>query len=66
LSVRTDDEYSQKICEISAYWVYRIRCSIAHNKIGEYILNYKDEEFLVNCAEPFLKEIVFQFHKTPQ
>lgn len=52
--------YEKIIIKLSAYWIYRIRCSIAHNKIGEYILKQEEEEFIAEFAEPLLNEIICQ------
>ncbi|MBM6499265.1 hypothetical protein [Flavobacterium macrobrachii] len=56
-------EYDKFIHTITAYWIYRIRCSIAHFKIGEYILTRDKEEFIVEFAEPLIKEVLIQFYK---
>lgn len=45
---------------IVSYWIYRIRCSIAHNKIGEHIFTDTDEPFIVDAAEPLLDEVLRQ------
>lgn len=50
----------QFISNLSAYWIYRIRCSIAHNKIGEFIFNDTHEEFIVELGEKLIKEIIKQ------
>ncbi|MFD0751413.1 hypothetical protein ACFQZS_14780 [Mucilaginibacter calamicampi] len=52
--------YQNKIPQIAAYWIYRIRSSIAHNKLGEYLMTAADEEFIVEFAEPLIKELVIQ------
>jgi hypothetical protein len=51
------------IIKLSAYWIYRFRCSIAHNKIGEYILSMDKENYVVEFAEPLLKEVLIQCFK---
>ncbi|MDF0716997.1 hypothetical protein PY092_12615 [Muricauda sp. 334s03] len=56
--------YEELITSICAYWIYRVRSSIAHNKFGEYIMDKHDEEFIVEFAEPLLKEVVTQCFKT--
>lgn len=56
-------DYNKFIFTITAYWIYRIRCSIAHFKIGEYILTRDKEGFIVEFAEPLLKEVLIQFYK---
>ncbi|MBI9058396.1 MAG: hypothetical protein JEZ01_11595 [Labilibaculum sp.] len=59
-SLNFQNNYSFFIKKLVAYWIYRIRCSIAHNKIGEYILSYNDEKFIAEFAEPLIKEIIKQ------
>lgn len=63
LNIVTEDKHSEFILRIVSYWIYRVRCSIAHNKIGEYLLSWEDEEFLVKFAEPLLLEVLKQFYK---
>jgi hypothetical protein len=46
--------YDKLILETAAYWVFRVRCCIAHHRIGEYLLTQLDEEFVVEFAEPLL------------
>ncbi|GEM_PF-2420629 len=46
--------------KLSAYTIYRIRSSIAHNKIGEFLLEASDEQFIVECCEPLLLAVVRQ------
>ena len=57
------NDYDKLIHGVTAYWIYRIRCSIAHFKIGEYILTRDKENFIVEFAEPLIKEILIQFYK---
>lgn len=56
-------DYDKFIHTITAYWIYRIRCSIAHFKIGEYILTKDKEDFIVEFAEPLITEVLIQFYK---
>jgi hypothetical protein len=51
--------------KIAAYWIYRIRCCIAHNRIGEYVLMEADEQFVVEFGEPLLKEVLVQVLVNP-
>lgn len=51
------------IPKVTRYWIYRVRSSIAHNKFGEYIMDHKDEKFIVELAEPLLKEVLNQCFK---
>jgi len=62
-SVNNPDQFKSFIVKISTYLVYRIRCSIAHYKIGEYMMSYEDEEFIVKFAEPLLKQILIETFK---
>jgi hypothetical protein len=52
--------YNTFIIKLTSYWIYRIRSSIAHSKIGEYQLSYQDEPFMVEFAEPLLNEVITQ------
>jgi len=56
--------YSTIIPKLCAYWIYRVRCSIAHNKFGEYMMDQDDEDFVVKFAEPLLLEVVIQCFDT--
>jgi hypothetical protein len=56
----TLDKYDHIIIKIAAYWIYRVRSCIAHNRIGEYIMLNEDEEFIVEFAEPLLREVLYQ------
>ena len=65
-SVAKEEKYKKFLIELCTYWIYRIRCSIAHYKIGEYLMGYDDEEFIVEFVEPILKQIVLDcFEKVP-
>jgi hypothetical protein len=55
--------YESKIHSVIAYWIYRIRSSIAHNKLGEYVMTKNDEGFLIDFAEPLIREIIIQCYK---
>ncbi|MGL5256124.1 MAG: hypothetical protein ACRC76_03715 [Proteocatella sp.] len=52
--------YEECILAVAIYWIYRVRCCIAHNKIGEYVMVQSDEEFVAKFAEPLLHEVVIQ------
>ncbi|MFM1686848.1 hypothetical protein [Aeromonas salmonicida] len=54
------------INNIIAYWIYRVRCSIAHYKIGEFIFDRSHEIFIIEVAEKLLDEVLYQvFSSTP-
>lgn len=46
--------------KVAAYWLFRVRCSIAHHRIGEYVLREDDQRFVVDFAEPLLLQVVKQ------
>lgn len=52
--------------KIICFWIYRIRCSIAHSRIGEYVMRPEDLKFVSKVAEPILDAVILQaFRKTP-
>jgi hypothetical protein len=57
---RKRDEF---VIDVAAYWIYRVRCCIAHNKIGEYVMSHEDEEFVARFAEPLLRTVLLQVFK---
>lgn len=59
-SINYQRNYAKFIQDLVSYYIYRIRCCIAHNKIGEYILSHNDEEFIVEFAEPLILEVLRQ------
>lgn len=59
-----NNRFNEIIPKLVAYWIYRVRSSIAHNKLGEYLMSIDDEEFVINFAEPLLREVVIQCYKT--
>ena len=60
MNIRGRNPHNEMIIYIASYWIYRIRCSIAHHKIGEYLFSWKDENFIVDFGEPLLREVVIQ------
>ncbi|MFF2287426.1 hypothetical protein [Peribacillus butanolivorans] len=57
-NIKDQEKYRKFLVDISTYWIYRVRCSIAHSKIGEYILKSEDEKFVVEIIEPILKCLI--------
>lgn len=57
------DLHRKFIGKLCMYWIYRIRSSIAHNKMGEYLMIDRDEKFIVEFAEPLLLEVLKQVLK---
>ncbi|MGY5341753.1 hypothetical protein ACXFAU_04770 [Paenibacillus glucanolyticus] len=62
-SVNTTAKYEELIINVACYWIYRIRCCSAHNKIGEYIFDSNDEEFVAVLGEGLIDKIVQQLFK---
>lgn len=62
-NINFQNNHPKFIQQLVTYWIYRIRCSVAHNRIGEYILSNNQEEFLVEFAEPLLREVLKQCFK---
>lgn len=54
--------YESFIIELTVYWVYRIRNSIAHQRIGEYIITDKEEAFMLDFAEHVIDNVLNQIY----
>lgn len=54
------NNYHKFILKLMTYWIYRVRSSIAHHKIGEYLMTKSDEEFVLKFAEPLIDEVIKQ------
>ncbi|MEI2605237.1 hypothetical protein V8O11_15725 [Erwinia aphidicola] len=59
------DIFNDFIVNLCSYWIYRIRCCIAHNKIGEYIFSYNDEGFISEFGEHLLLEVIKDIFSNP-
>ena len=58
----TGGNYEMFLLEIATYWIYRIRSSIAHQRLGEYIITDKEEDFLLQFAEPLIDQLLLQIY----
>lgn len=58
--------YRGFIIRVTAYFIYRIRCCVAHSKIGEYVLRDTDEEFVVQFGEPLLRAVLVELLSHPK
>jgi hypothetical protein len=65
ISINADRNLEVFLIQVVSYIIYRVRCSVAHNKIGEFIFQHTpaDEKFIVEFAEPLLKEVLIQCFK---
>jgi hypothetical protein len=52
--------FSVFISSVAAYWIYRVRSSIAHSRVGEFLFVESDEKFVADFAEPLLLDVVMQ------
>lgn len=57
------NNYEGFISKLAAYWIYRIRSSIAHNKLGEYLMTSDNEEFITEFAEPLIRKVILECFK---
>lgn len=59
-ALKPQQNYNAFISKLSGYWIYRVRCSIAHSRIGEFILTDAETSFVEDFAEPLLLEFCSQ------
>ena len=59
---KKENEFKKSINRILGYWIYRIRCSIAHNKFGEFIFenDAKNLNFMLKIGLPLIRELVVE------
>ena len=57
---RNQHSYKKFVSNVSSYWIYRVRSSIAHSRVSEFLFEDSDEGFIVNFAENVLDEVVNQ------
>lgn len=53
----------EHLSKFTAYIIYRFRCSIAHAKIGEFVLTTDDEALICDVAEPAIIAILVSSYK---
>lgn len=61
-----NNSYEKIVPYVAAYWIYRVRSSIAHTRVSEFLFEESDEEFIVDFAEPLLLEVVRQIFSSPR
>lgn len=54
------DDFSNFLYKFISYTIYRIRCSIAHNKLGEFMFSMEQDHlnFMVDIGLPLIRETV--------
>jgi len=65
INKNSQEVFNEFIINLCSYWIYRMRCCIAHNKIGEYIFSYNDESFVSDFGEHLLLEIIRDIFSNP-
>lgn len=56
---KSEAAYKSTLVKLSCYWVYRIRCCIAHNRLGEYHLHTpSDMDFVSSFGERIIKSLI--------
>ncbi len=65
ITKNNQEAFNDFIVNLCSYWIYRMRCCIAHNKIGEYIFSYNDESFVSDFGEHLLLEIIRDIFSNP-
>lgn len=58
--ISSPDGFPDLISTTAAYHVYRIRSSIAHSRIGEFLLNDADDEFISDFGLGLVSEVALQ------
>lgn len=61
----TNQGAEKLLIKVASYWVYRIRCSIAHNRVGEFMLADEHDEFVGEFGVSLLQSIVRQILSNP-
>lgn len=57
---KNDKDFDDFVANLAAYQIYRLRSSIAHNRIGEYLLTDADDAMIAGFGLPLLQEIAVQ------
>ncbi len=57
---KSDKDFDDFMANLAAYQIYRLRSSIAHNRIGEYLLTDADDAMIANFGLPLLQEVAVQ------
>lgn len=55
-----DAQFDETISGVAAYHIYRLRSSIAHSRIGEYLLTEDDDAMVAGFGIPLLEEVAGQ------
>ena len=58
--IQRREHYDNFIYSVASYWIYRVRSSIVHSRVGEFIFADSDEIMIAEFAEPLLMEVARQ------
>lgn len=58
--IGSESGFAEFISGIAAYQIYRIRSSIAHSRIGEFLLTDDDDQFIADFGLPLVSEVASQ------
>jgi hypothetical protein len=57
---KNDEAFDTLFANLAAYMIYRMRSSIAHSRIGEYLLTDADDAMIAGFGLPLLQEVAGQ------
>lgn len=60
LTATVTNDYDSFTKKFVTYLIYRIRCCIAHQRIGEYVMDLNDEPFVNDIMLPLLRVVLAQ------
>lgn len=63
---KNDTAFVELMAGIAAYQIYRMRSSIAHSRIGEYLLTDADDTMIADFGLPLLQEVAVQVFSSPR
>lgn len=63
--INKEEDFPDIVIDLASYWIYRIRCSIAHNRVGEFVLQDSHRAFVAEFAEPLVLEAAKQIFANP-
>lgn len=59
-TIARGENFEEFTSRLAAYQIYRIRSSIAHSRIGEYLLSAEDDRMIAGFGLPLLTEVAKQ------
>jgi hypothetical protein len=54
------EQYEKLVMDVAAYQIYRMRSSIAHSRVGEYVLTEDDDPMIARFGVPLIEEVAAQ------